>query len=98
VSEIVLGHYPFYLEEARRRGAACLNIPQWEWERMTEAERWERNQQFLDQAIERGDEIILATSLGALQIGSYFHKELKYLASRGYRLAKDRMRLVRWEE
>lgn len=96
--EIVLGHYPFYIEEAERRGARCFNLHADIWDCLTDDERWEQNRRFLDEAIEQGDEIILATSLGNVRIGSYFEKELQYLASCGYRPTSDKRRLVRREQ
>jgi hypothetical protein len=62
---------------------------------MTDEERWQANRKFLDQAISRGDEIILATPLHRLKPGSYFERELEYLASNGYEPSTDRKRLVR---
>jgi hypothetical protein len=98
VAEVILGHYPDYIAEAQRRGARYFSLPADVWDRMPDQERWEQNRRFLDRAIEWGDEIILATSLGDLRKGSYFEKELQYLASRGYRPAADMRRLVRPEE
>ena len=92
---IVLGHYPEYLLEAERRNARCFDMHMDEWDKMTEAERWEANRQFLDEAIANGDEIVLATGLHLLKPGSYFEKELEYFASKGYQLAADQSRLVK---
>jgi hypothetical protein len=60
-----------------------------EWDRMTEAERWEANRQFLDEAIASDDEIVLATRLHLLKPGSYFEKELEYVGSKGYQPSAD---------
>jgi hypothetical protein len=92
---IVLGHYPEYLLEAQRRNARCFDMHMDEWHRMTEAERWEANRQFLDEAIANGDEIVLATRLHLLKAGSYFEKELEYLASKGYQPSAVQCRLVK---
>ena len=48
-------------------------------------ESWAANLRFLDRTIARGDNIILGTPLNAVKRGSYFERELKYLASKGYR-------------
>jgi filamentous hemagglutinin len=92
---IVLGHHPEYLLEAKRRNARCFDMHMDEWDRMTEAERWEANRQFLDEAIANGDEIVLATRLHLLKPGSYFEKELEYLANKGYQPSTDQSRLVK---
>ena len=63
---------------------------------MTEEQRWEANRRFLDEAVERGDEVILATALEDAGHG-YFRKELAYLHSLGYRPSSDGKRLVRTE-
>jgi len=48
-----------------------------------EARSWAVNQAFLDAAIARGDQFILATAASAARAGNTFAKELEYLASRG---------------
>jgi hypothetical protein len=96
VGEIVIGRYPFYVEEAERRQARCFNIPMEVWDAMTPEARWGANRRFLDEAIEQGDEIILATPFEDVG-GGYFRKELVYLHSLGYRPSKDGKRLVRTE-
>jgi hypothetical protein len=92
---IVLGHFPEYLLEAKRRNVPCFDMHMEEWDKMTEAERWEANRQFLDEAVANGDEIVLATRLHLLKPGSYFEKELEYLASKGYQPSADQSRLVK---
>jgi hypothetical protein len=96
VGEIVIGRYPFYVAEAIRRRARCFSIPVDVWDGMTEEQRWEANRRFLDEAVERGDEVILATALEDAGHG-YFRKELAYLHSLGYRPSSDGKRLVRTE-
>ena len=61
---------------------------------MSDAERWGANLKFLDRAIARGDEFILATKASAARAGSYFAREVEYLASKGYRVAEDGWRLI----
>jgi hypothetical protein len=92
---IVLGHYPEYLLEAKRRDAQCFDMQMDEWSRMTEAERWEANRQFLDETIANDCEIVLATHLHLLKPGSYFEKEPEYLASKGYQPSVDQSGLVK---
>jgi hypothetical protein len=94
VAETVLGHHPEYLEEAERRNANCFNLHEDIWNSMSDMERWQANRQFLDDAISRGDGFILATPLHRLRRGSFFEKELEYLASCGYRLSDDGARYL----
>jgi hypothetical protein len=61
---------------------------------MSPAERWAANQKFLDRAIARGDEFVLATPLSQMRIPSSFHDEVRYLLSKGYRLSDDASRLM----
>ena len=96
MGEIVIGRYPFYVAEAMRRRARYFNLPMDVWNAMTDEQRWEANRRFLDGAVERGDEIILATALEDANQG-YFRKELAYLHSLGYRPSSDGKRLVRTE-
>jgi hypothetical protein len=79
-----LGHFPAYLQLAEREGAAAFNIPTEAWNALSEGERWATNQAFLDQAIARGDRFILATQPSLARAGSYFARELEYLAGKGY--------------
>ena len=96
MGEIVIGRYPFYVAEAMPRQAKCFTLPVEVWNGMTEEQRWEANRRFPDEAVERGDEIALATSLEDAGHG-YFRKELAYLHSLAYRLSQDGKRLVRAE-
>jgi hypothetical protein len=80
--KIVLGHFPEYLSLATEIGAEVFNMPQDQWEKLDEEARWAANQEFLDAAIQRDDEIILSTL--DVRRGSWFEKELRYLVARGY--------------
>jgi hypothetical protein len=92
--KIVLGHYPEYIEKARELDARIFNIPSHIWSRMSDVERWAANQKFLDRAIARGDDVILATNAAAARAGSWFARELEYLATKGYRVAEDGMKMI----
>jgi hypothetical protein len=61
---------------------------------MSPVEQWAANQKSLDRAIARGDDIVLATQAGAARAGSFFARELEYLAGRGYRVAHDEWSLI----
>jgi len=90
----VLGHHPGYIEKAAELGARRFNIPEKVWRGMTDAERWNANQKFLDRLIKRGDEVILSTPANQARRGSFFERELKYLQNQGYKLVDDGTRLV----
>jgi filamentous hemagglutinin len=64
------------------------------WEKMAPAEQWAANQKFLDRAIARGDEIILASPVGEAKPGSFFARELEYLRWKGFTLGRDGSRMV----
>jgi RHS repeat-associated protein len=91
----VLGHYPEYVQLANDLRARRFNIPEQVWNKMSEAERWGANKKFLDRLIARGEEIILATPLSKLRPGSYFARELEYLASKGFRPNVEGSKLIR---
>ena len=95
VGRTVLGHFPEYLEKAKELGANRFSIPTSAWEQMSTTARWAANQKFLDRAIARGDEFILATPANLARAGSYFAQELEYLASKGYSLSADGLRMLR---
>ena len=89
---IVLGHYPEYCSLAKRIGAEYFNMPKDEWDKMDDASRWAANQKFLDEAIARGDEIVLSSMLR--HSGSWFERELEYLAGKGYTPARRGRRIA----
>ena len=62
---------------------------------MNDAERWAANQRFLDRLIARGDQIVLATPLERVRPGTYFARELEYLAGKGYMPSSDGKALVK---
>lgn len=94
VGKTVLGHYPEYKQLADTIRARRFSIPEAAWNQMSPAEQWATNQKFLDQMIIRGDDIILATPLDKVRPGSFFARELKYLASKGYRPNADGTKLI----
>ncbi len=92
---IVLGHRPVYYERAAQLGARRFRMTDDTWNRLTDAERWALNQQFLDEAIARESEIVLATPLDEMRRGSFFEREINYLRGKGFRLSDDGTRMVR---
>lgn len=92
MGKIVLGHFPAYIALAIEISAELFNMPQDEWDRLDDAGRWEANRKFLDDAIDRGDEIVLSTT--RVKRGSWFERELRYLAGKGYTPARSGERTV----
>jgi hypothetical protein len=90
----VLGHHPEYLKVASDLGAKRFDVPESIWKAMSEPERWAANRKFLDRAIARSDDIVLATPLEQMRPGSYFAREVDYLLEKGYKLSKDGTRLL----
>lgn len=90
----VLGKYPEYLELAKSIGARVYSIPQKVFESMTEDEQWAANQKFLDRAISRGSNFVLATPADAARPGTWYARELSYLKSQGYTVGSDGMSMV----
>ena len=92
VGKIVVGHFPEYLSLAAEIGAEVFNIPKDEWDRLDDAARWTANRRFLDDAIARDDEIVLSTT--DVRRGTWFERELRYLASKGYTATRSGGRTV----
>jgi Flp pilus assembly pilin Flp len=90
----VLGHYPAYTEKAAELGSRPFSVPTEVWNKMSPTEQWAANAKFLDRMIARGDKVVLATQASKARPGSYFARELEYLASKGYRVADDGMSMI----
>jgi hypothetical protein len=82
------------VEKAAELGARRFNIPTSVWNKMSPAQQWGANQKFLDRMIARGDEIVLATPAGQARAGSFFARELEYLAGKGYAPSADGLRML----
>jgi RHS repeat-associated protein len=93
---VVLGKFPDYLRMADVMGARRFSVPEKVWKAMTEAEQWAANKKFLDAAVSRGAKFILSNPVKKIsEATGHFGKELRYLASRGYRLSSDGAMMVR---
>ncbi len=84
-----------YLALAKKMNANYFEIAAEVWAKMTGPERWLANVKFLDKAIARGDVFILSNSAKEAKAGTYFYKELQYLYSKNYKVAKDGMSLFK---
>jgi hypothetical protein len=79
-------------------GANRFEVPDVTWEKMTDAERWIANRQFLDETIARGDKFVLSDQVTNINdISGYFRMELDYLLANGYRLSDDGLSLIKVE-
>ena len=85
---VVIGHFPEYLAAGKELGLKTFKVPDAIWEKMSDVARWATNQKFLDRAIARGDEFILAAKEG-VRPGSTLAKEIKYIESKGYQRVYD---------
>ena len=92
--ETVLVHYPEYVELSDSINARRYQIPNDVWEKMTDIQRWEANQKFLDRTIARGDSITLATPASAARPGSYYAREIDYMIKKGYTVSNDGIKLI----
>lgn len=72
-----------------------FSIPPEVWNKMTPEQQWAANQKFLDRAISKGAEFVLATPLNKVRPGSYLEKEIQYLLSQGYKFAQGGTKLVK---
>jgi hypothetical protein len=91
----VLGNWPDYTELGSSLAARTFSVPLSVWNKMNDTERWAANQRFLDRLIARGDQIVLATPLERVRPGTYFARELEYLAGKGYMPSSDGKALVK---
>ena len=91
----VLGHSKDgYIAVAQTLGARYFKVPDKIWDAMTPTQQWAANSKFLDRLMARGETVILATQASAARAGSFFARELEYLADHGYILAEDGMRML----
>ena len=95
IKTTVIGHNPAYVQLAQKLDANYLDIQMAEWNKLDEAAKWALNRKFLDDAIARGDDFVLATPLDKVRKGSGFENELDYLYSKGYKPSSDGTRLIK---
>ncbi|WP_439545636.1 hypothetical protein [Sandarakinorhabdus sp.] len=87
----VLGHYPDYVRVAASNGWPHFQVDMDLWLSWSEDEQWAENRAFLDKVIALRGRFILATPPSKARAGSWFRKELDYIALCGYsaRQAED---------
>jgi hypothetical protein len=84
----VLGRYPAYIESAQAAGASYFNLGKL-GNLLPRSIVWQLNKRFLDRAVARGDQIVLARPFNPINdAGTWLADELAYLSSRyGYVLS-----------
>lgn len=95
VNHVVLGRFPEYTELADRLRATRLQVPIEIWNKMTKQQQWEANRRFLDRAIARGDQFVLATDPFQAKKGTFYSMELHYLTEKGYELNDAATKLLK---
>ncbi len=80
----VIGHYPEYVEMSKELNVKPFSVPDKYWNRMTPTEQWAANQKFLERAIKKGADFILATPPDKVRLGSFLEKEINFLLHNGY--------------
>ena len=80
-SYVVIGRFPKYTQVAEDLAAKRFSVPKEIWSAMTKEEKWVANQKFLDRAIARGDEFLLASPASAAEEGTVFARELEHILS-----------------
>jgi RHS repeat-associated protein len=92
----VLGKLGTYEKLGDELGANYFRIADDIWDAMSTAEKWAANQKFLDEAITRGDIIILSNPVKSIEEATgYFRTELEYLEKNGYRLSEDGTQMIK---
>ncbi len=96
--KIVLGHYDpagqkGYVEVAKKLQADFYQVPGAVWNKLTKKEAWDMNKLFIDEALDRGDKIILGTTLRPGK--NYFARELRYLREKGVDLSTLQVDLIK---
>ncbi len=78
---VVVGHFPWYRLVAQTAGLQSFCLSQEEVEDLSRPDLWHRNQEFLNFVLSEGGSFLLATPPARARSGSWFEKELRYLAS-----------------
>lgn len=74
----VLGHFPEYLQKARRTGASYFDLGK-TWKLLSPSRRTAANLHFLDVIARRGDTVLLSVAKQRVRQGSALATELEYL-------------------
>jgi Pretoxin HINT domain len=82
--DTVLGHFPGYVDKAKRLGASYFDIGP-VWNTLSATQRWHANTHFLDVIAARGDRVLLSVPKYNIRPGSILEDEVSHLINnRGY--------------
>lgn len=95
VPQKVIGHYPAYIKMSTKLGTKPFSIPLEHWNKMTKAQQWAANRLFLDRAIKKGSEFVLATPIKNIRQNSDLIKEINYLKLNGYKFNNNGTKLIK---
>lgn len=81
----VLGHYPGYIEKAKKTGGSYFDVGD-AWNTLTDAQRTAADRHFLDAVAASGDQIYLSVPKQSIRRGSTLADEVMYLVNeKGYK-------------
>lgn len=84
MANVVLGHYPEYLELASKIDCAkTFCVPSATWRQMSPCQQWADNVRFLNAAIDQRDAVVFSHHPSQARLGSSFSRELRHLRNRG---------------
>ncbi len=90
----VLGHFPrlgetfeSYIEKAQRVNASYFDMGNSLWNKLIDAGKdpWELNKRFLDEIINKGDDVFLNVPKNGIRPNSYLEREIEHLQKNGYK-------------
>ncbi len=81
---VVLGHYPEYVQVARRLGALHFSVPGPIWNKLSPAQQWRWNRLFLDtQVVMPRPQLVFSHLPGGARPHSSLRREIRYLTAKG---------------
>ena len=87
----VLGKSGTYEKFADEIDANKFEVPEEEWNAMTNKQRWRKNKRFLRNAMWRGDKFLLSNPVNNSTYNGYFRKEIDFLTRNGFSLKSNKM-------
>jgi hypothetical protein len=81
--DAILGHFPGYIEKAKKLGASYYDIGD-VWNTLNKDQQWAANVNFLKKVTGKGDRILLSLAKKDIRPGSILEDEVKWLTDHGY--------------
>lgn len=88
----VTGGYVTYVKDI---GARYFQVSKSNWSALGKDGQWLLNKRFLDESIDAGHTFSLSNNGHLAEEGTWFFKEIEYLATKGFKLAEDGMSMVK---